>query len=119
MSSGRVPEETTEASVQESVSLVNSPTVLDSAYLVRRSSRYGWNQPFTLAVLYKSHVYNIPIRYVESSHQYTLGKDGKSHKELFDSVTSIIQNYTKHPLVLIDGSTSAKEQTCLVFPVKP
>ncbi|XP_042331092.1 SH2 domain-containing protein 6 [Sceloporus undulatus] len=91
----------------------------DSAYLVRRSSRHGWNQPFTLAVLYKSHVYNIPIRYIESSHQYTLGKDGKSHEELFDSVASIIQNYTEHPLVLIDGSTSAKEQTCLVFPVKP
>nr|XP_060643365.1 SH2 domain-containing protein 6-like [Anolis sagrei ordinatus] len=91
----------------------------DSAYLVRRSSRYGGNQPFTLAVLYKSHVYNIPIRYVESSHQYSLGKDGRSQEELFDSVSSIIQSYTERPMTLIDGMTSAKEQTCLVFPVKP
>ncbi|XP_067326709.1 SH2 domain-containing protein 6 [Anolis sagrei] len=91
----------------------------DSAYLVRRSSRYGGNQPFTLAVLYKSHVYNIPIRYIESSHQYSLGKDGRSQEELFDSVSSIIQSYTERPMTLIDGKTSAKEQTCLVFPVKP
>nr|XP_034977105.1 SH2 domain-containing protein 6-like isoform X3 [Zootoca vivipara] len=91
----------------------------DSAYLVRQSSRHGWNQPFTLAVLFKKHVYNIPIRYIESSRQYTLGKDGRSHEELFDSVSSIIQSYTERPLVLVDGSTSAKEQTCLLFPVKP
>ncbi|XP_066495745.1 SH2 domain-containing protein 6-like [Tiliqua scincoides] len=91
----------------------------DSAYMVRQSSGHGWNQPFTLAVLYKNHVYNIPIRYLESSHQYTLGKDGKNHEELFDSVSSIIQNYTERSLVLINGSTSAKEQTCLLFPVKP
>ncbi|XP_053257578.1 SH2 domain-containing protein 6 isoform X2 [Podarcis raffonei] len=91
----------------------------DSAYLVRQSSRHGWNQPFTLAVLFKKHVYNIPIRYLESSHQYTLGKDGRSHEELFDSVSSIIQSYSERPLVLVDGSTSAKEQTCLLFPVKP
>nr|XP_028597387.1 SH2 domain-containing protein 6 isoform X2 [Podarcis muralis] len=91
----------------------------DSAYLVRQSSRHGWNQPFTLAVLFKKHVYNIPIRYLESSHQYTLGKDGRSHEELFDSVSGIIQSYSERPLVLVDGSTSAKEQTCLLFPVKP
>ncbi|CAI5783265.1 SH2 domain-containing protein [Podarcis lilfordi] len=91
----------------------------DSAYLVRQSSRHGWNQPFTLAVLFKKHVYNIPIRYLESSRQYTLGKDGRSHEELFDSVSSIIQSYSQRPLVLVDGSTSAKEQTCLLFPVKP
>ncbi|KAJ6653224.1 hypothetical protein lerEdw1_010010 [Lerista edwardsae] len=91
----------------------------DSAYMVRQSSGHGWNQPFTLAVLYKNHVYNIPIRYLESSRQYTLGKDRKNHEELFDSVSSIIQYYTERSLVLIDGSTSAKEQTCLLFPVKP
>ncbi|KAJ7305222.1 hypothetical protein JRQ81_011133 [Phrynocephalus forsythii] len=91
----------------------------DSAYLVRRSSRHSWNQPFTLAVLYKNHVYNIPIRYLEGTCQYILGKDGKAHEELFDSIPSIIQNYTERPLVLIDGNTSAKEQTYLLFPVKP
>ncbi|KAG6924733.1 SH2 domain containing 6, partial [Chelydra serpentina] len=53
----------------------------DSAFMVRQSSGQGWNQPFTLAVLYKGHVYNIPIRYLESSRQYTLGKDGKSREE--------------------------------------
>ncbi|XP_054854315.1 SH2 domain-containing protein 6 [Eublepharis macularius] len=91
----------------------------DSAYMVRRSSGHGWNQPYTLVVLYKKRVYNIPIRYLESSHQYTLGKDGKSQEELFDNISSIIQSYMERPLVLIDGTTSAKEQTRLLFPVKP
>uniref|UniRef100_A0ACB8EY91 Uncharacterized protein n=1 Tax=Sphaerodactylus townsendi TaxID=933632 RepID=A0ACB8EY91_9SAUR len=91
----------------------------DSAYMVRQSSGHGWNQPYTLVVLYKSRVYNIPIRYLEGSHQYTLGKDGKSHEELFDNISCIIQSYTERPLVLIDGTTSTKEQTCLLFPVKP
>ncbi|KAM9165604.1 SH2 domain-containing protein 6 [Pangshura tecta] len=91
----------------------------DSAFMVRQSSRQGWNQPFTLAVLYKGHVYNIPIRYVESSRQYALGKDGKSREERFDSVASIIQHYREHPLVLIEGSSASRAHTCLLFPVKP
>ncbi|XP_039381640.1 SH2 domain-containing protein 6 isoform X2 [Mauremys reevesii] len=93
--------------------------VEDSAFMVRQSSRQGWNQPFTLAVLYKGHVYNIPIRYVESSRQYTLGKDGKSREERFDSVAGIIQHYREHPLVLIEGSSASRAHTCLLFPVKP
>ncbi|XP_030405273.1 SH2 domain-containing protein 6 [Gopherus evgoodei] len=91
----------------------------DSAFMVRQSSGQGWNQPFTLAVLYKGHVYNIPIRYVESSRQYVLGKDGKSHEERFDSVAGIIQHYREHPLVLIEGSSTSRAHTCLLFPVKP
>ncbi|XP_044859077.1 SH2 domain-containing protein 6 isoform X3 [Mauremys mutica] len=90
-----------------------------SAFMVRQSSRQGWNQPFTLAVLYKGHVYNIPIRYVESSRQYALGKDGKSREERFDSVAGIIQHYREHPLVLIEGSSASRAHTCLLFPVKP
>uniref|UniRef100_A0A8C0GZ65 SH2 domain-containing protein n=1 Tax=Chelonoidis abingdonii TaxID=106734 RepID=A0A8C0GZ65_CHEAB len=99
--------------------LSSLPLPQDSAFMVRQSSGQGWNQPFTLAVLYKGHVYNIPIRYVESSRQYALGKDGKSHEERFDSVASIIQHYREHPLVLIEGSSASRAHTCLLFPVKP
>ncbi|TFJ96701.1 cytochrome c oxidase assembly factor 7 [Platysternon megacephalum] len=91
----------------------------DSAFMVRQSSGQGWNQPFTLAVLYKGHVYNIPIRYVENSRQYALGKDGKSREERFDSVAGIIQHHREHPLVLIEGSSASRAHTCLLFPVKP
>ncbi|XP_044293299.1 SH2 domain-containing protein 6 [Varanus komodoensis] len=91
----------------------------DGAYVVRQSSRQGGSQPFTLVVLYKKYVYNIPIRCVMDSSQYTLGKAGKEHEELFDSVASIIQYYSQHPLVLIDAHTATKEKTCLLFPVKP
>uniref|UniRef100_A0A674HY79 SH2 domain-containing protein n=1 Tax=Terrapene triunguis TaxID=2587831 RepID=A0A674HY79_9SAUR len=100
--------------------LADSPPLpQDSAFMVRQSSGQGWNQPFTLAVLYKGHVYNIPIRYVESSRQYALGKDGKSREERFDSVAGIIQHYREHPLVLIEGSSASRAHTCLLFPVKP
>ncbi|XP_038240941.1 SH2 domain-containing protein 6 [Dermochelys coriacea] len=91
----------------------------DSAFMVRQSSGLGWNQPFTLVVLYKGRVYNIPIRYLESSRQYTLGKDGKSREERFDSVASIVQHYSEYPLVLIEGSSASRAHTCLLFPVKP
>ncbi|XP_067396454.1 SH2 domain-containing protein 6 [Emydura macquarii macquarii] len=91
----------------------------DSAFMVRQSSGQGWKQPFTLAVLYQGHVYNIPIRYLEGSRRYALGKEGKRHEELFDSVPSIIQHYSQRPLVLIEGSSSARAHTCLLFPVKP
>ncbi|KAM6431620.1 SH2 domain-containing protein 6-like [Liasis olivaceus] len=91
----------------------------NSAFMVRQSSHHSPSQPFTLVVLYKNHVYNVPIQYRESSGQFALGKDGKSHEELFDSVSSIVQKYSERPLVLVDGSTSAKEQTRLLFPVSP
>ncbi|XP_060539513.1 SH2 domain-containing protein 6 [Pantherophis guttatus] len=90
----------------------------NSAFMVRQSSHHSASQPFTLVVFYKNRVYNVPIHYQESSCQFALGKDPKRH-ELFDSVSSIIEKYSERPLVLIDGSTSAKEQTRLLFPVTP
>ncbi|XP_070621255.1 B-cell linker protein-like [Erythrolamprus reginae] len=90
----------------------------NGGFMVRQSSRHSARQPFTLVVFYKNRVYNIPVHYQESSGQFALGKDPKSH-ELVDSVSSIIKKYSERPLVLIDGSTSAKEQTLLLFPVTP
>ncbi|KAM3831002.1 SH2 domain-containing protein 6 isoform 2-T3 [Vipera latastei] len=100
------------------VQLKQLSSSLTSAFMVRQSSNRSPRQPFTLVVFYKNHIYNVPIHYQESSCQFALGKDGKS-RELFDSVSSIIQKYSERPLVLIDGSTFAKEQTCLLFPVTP
>lgn len=37
----------------------------------------------------------------------------------FDSVAGIIQHYSEHPLVLIEGSSASRAHTCLLFPVKP
>ncbi|XP_041088431.1 B-cell linker protein isoform X2 [Polyodon spathula] len=47
----------------------------DGSFLVRLSSAQGSKQPYTLVVLYKHKVYNIPVRYLESSQQYALGKE--------------------------------------------
>ncbi|XP_039222810.1 B-cell linker protein-like isoform X3 [Crotalus tigris] len=52
----------------------------NSAFMVRQSSRRSPRQPFTLVVFYKNHIYNVPIHYQESSCQFALGKDGKSHE---------------------------------------
>ncbi|XP_029460142.1 SH2 domain-containing protein 6 [Rhinatrema bivittatum] len=91
----------------------------DGSYMVRQSSGQDCNQPYTLVVLYKGHIYNIPIRYVQSRRLYTLGKEGKAREELFDSVSSIVLHYQDHPLVLIDSQNTSKEQTCLRCPVQP
>ncbi|XP_030058347.1 SH2 domain-containing protein 6 [Microcaecilia unicolor] len=92
----------------------------DGSYMVRHSSGLGSSkQPYTLVVLYKGYVYNIPIRYVASSQSYALGKEGKAYEELFDSISSIIQHYQDHPLVLIDSQNASKEQTILLCPVQP
>ncbi|XP_075766730.1 SH2 domain-containing protein 6 isoform X3 [Pelodiscus sinensis] len=91
----------------------------DGAFMVRQSSGQGWSQPFTLAVLHRGHVYNIPIRYLASSCQYTLGKDRKGHEQRFASVAAMVQHYQEHPLVLIDGSSASRAPARLLFPAKP
>nr|XP_033806332.1 SH2 domain-containing protein 6 isoform X2 [Geotrypetes seraphini] len=92
----------------------------DGSYMVRHSSGHSSSkQPYTLVVLYKGQIYNIPIRHLASSQSYTLGKEGKAYEELFDSISSIIEHYQTHPLVLIDSQNTSKEQTVLLCPVQP
>ncbi|XP_069071578.1 SH2 domain-containing protein 6 [Pleurodeles waltl] len=87
--------------------------------MVRDSSGQSCNQPYTLVVFYKGRIYNIPIRSMEGKQQYALGKEGKNHEEFFTNVDSIIHHYQNVPLVLIGNSSSLKEQTCLLYPVRP
>ena len=50
--------------------------------MVRRSSAQNARQPYTLVVLYRQKVYNIPVRYIEETHGYALGKEGKKNDEV-------------------------------------
>ncbi|XP_051779805.1 B-cell linker protein isoform X33 [Erpetoichthys calabaricus] len=89
----------------------------DGSFLVRKSSGQDAKQPFTLVVFYKGKVYNIPVRCIQSSRQYALGKE-KTGEERFNSVADIIENHQWSPLVLIDSQNNTKDSTKLKHPVK-
>nr|XP_056705932.1 B-cell linker protein [Euleptes europaea] len=86
----------------------------DGSFLVRKSSGQDSKQPYTLVVFYNKRVYNIPIRFIESTRQYALGRE-KSGEERFDSVTEIIENHQRNSLVLIDSQNNTKDSTKLKF----
>uniref|UniRef100_A0A8C7YLH2 SH2 domain-containing protein n=1 Tax=Oryzias sinensis TaxID=183150 RepID=A0A8C7YLH2_9TELE len=90
----------------------------DGAFMVRKSSGHDAQQPYTLVVFYKGRVYNIPIRFMPNTQQFALGREKKG-EEFFSSVSSIIENHQKNPLVLIDAQSNSKDTTKLCFPVKP
>ncbi|KAL8187155.1 UNVERIFIED_CONTAM: hypothetical protein K2H54_034736 [Gekko kuhli] len=86
----------------------------DGSFLVRKSSGQDSKQPYTLVVFYNKRVYNIPIRFIESTRQYALGRE-KSGEERFDSVAEIIENHQRNSLVLIDSQNNTKDSTKLKF----
>ncbi|XP_067330381.1 B-cell linker protein isoform X2 [Channa argus] len=90
----------------------------DGAFMVRKSSGHDAKQPYTLVVFYKGRVYNIPIRFIPATEQYALGRE-KRGEEYFSSVSHIIENHQRIPLVLIDSQSNTKDATKLCCPVKP
>ncbi|XP_063645060.1 SH2 domain-containing protein 6 isoform X2 [Pan troglodytes] len=91
----------------------------DGAYTVRPSSGPHGSQPFTLAVLLRGRVFNIPIRRLDGGRHYALGREGRNHEELFSSVAAMVQHFMWHPLPLVDRHSGSRELTCLLFPTKP
>ncbi|XP_048407076.1 B-cell linker protein isoform X2 [Stegostoma tigrinum] len=89
----------------------------DGCFLIRKSSGQDSKQPYTLVVFYRRRVYNIPVRYIELTKEYALGKE-KNGEERFPSVAEIIESHQKNPLVLIDSQTNTKDSTKLKYPVK-
>ncbi|KAM9727014.1 B-cell linker protein isoform 2-T2 [Menidia menidia] len=90
----------------------------DGGFLVRKSSSQDAKQPYTLVVFYSGRVYNIPIRCIPGTQQYALGRK-KIGEKYFSSVSHIIENHQRHPLVLIDGQCNTKDTTRLSYPVTP
>ncbi|XP_061117064.1 B-cell linker protein isoform X2 [Conger conger] len=93
----------------------------DGSFLVRYSSAQNTQQPYTLVVLYRQKVYNIPIRYLELEHTqgYALGKEGKRNEEVFSSLQEIISHHMNKTILLIDSKSQAKHSTHLTHPVHP
>ncbi|KAM4636399.1 B-cell linker protein isoform 2-T2 [Discoglossus pictus] len=92
-------------------------TCKDGSFLVRKSSGQDSKQPYTLVVFYNRRVYNIPVRYIESTRQYALGRE-KSGEEKFNSVAEMVENHQRNPLVLIDSQNNTKDSTKLKQAVK-
>ncbi|KAM3867640.1 uncharacterized protein ACN63O_007320 [Diretmus argenteus] len=91
----------------------------DGAFLIRNSSAQNARQPYTLAVLYRQKVYNIPIRFLEETQGYALGKEGKKNEEIFSSLQEIISHHKNNQLLLIDSKSQAKHTTYLTHPARP
>ncbi|XP_053928198.1 B-cell linker protein isoform X2 [Cuculus canorus] len=89
----------------------------DGSFLIRKSSGQDSRQPYTLVVFYNRRVYNIPIRFIESTRQYALGRE-KSGEERFDSVAEIVENHQHTSLVLIDSQNNTKDSTKLKHVVR-
>ncbi|XP_028270225.1 B-cell linker protein [Parambassis ranga] len=91
----------------------------DGAFLIRHSSAQSTRQPYTLAVLYQQKVYNIPIRFLEDTQSYALGKEGKKNEEVFSSLDEMISYHKNNQLLLIDSKSQAKHTANLTHPVRP
>lgn len=89
----------------------------DGSFLIRKSSGHDSKQPYTLVVFFNKRVYNIPVRFIEATKQYALGRK-KNGEEYFGSVPAIIKNHQHNPLVLIDSQNNTKDSTRLKYAVK-
>lgn len=89
----------------------------DGSFLIRKSSGHDSKQPYTLVVFFNKRVYNIPVRFIEATKQYALGRK-KNGEEYFASVSEIIKNHQNSPLVLIDSQNNTKDSTRLKYAVK-
>lgn len=92
---------------------------MDGAFLIRHSSAQSSRQPYTLAVLYQQKVYNIPIRFLEETRGYALGKEGKKNEEVFSTLDEMISHHKNNQLLLIDSKSQAKHTTYLTHPARP
>ncbi|ELR54172.1 B-cell linker protein, partial [Bos mutus] len=80
-------------------------------------SGHDSKQPYTLVVFFNKRVYNIPVRFIEATKQYALGRK-KTGEEYFGSVAEMIKNHQHNPLVLIDSQNNTKDSTRLKYAVK-
>ncbi|XP_076586652.1 B-cell linker protein [Chaetodon auriga] len=90
----------------------------DGAFLIRHSSAQSTRQPYTLAVLYQEKVYNVPIRFLEETQVYALGKEGKKNEEIFSTLDEMISHHKNNQLLLIDSKSQAKHTAYLTHPAR-
>ncbi|XP_071387895.1 cytokine-dependent hematopoietic cell linker-like isoform X1 [Centroberyx affinis] len=100
------------AEAEHALHLVNK----DGAFLVRDCSNNTTGEPLVLAVYHDRKVYNVKIRFIESTSKYALGT-GQRANDMFDSVADIVKFHSIFPIVLINGrnvSTSKFPGNCVL-----
>ncbi|XP_004624724.1 cytokine-dependent hematopoietic cell linker [Octodon degus] len=91
----------------------------DGAFLVRDCSTKSTAEPYVLTIFYGNKVYNVKIRFLESTQKFALGT-GLRGNEKFDSVEDIVEHYKCFPIILIDGKDRSgvhREQCYLSQPL--
>ncbi|XP_049640567.1 SH2 domain-containing protein 6 [Suncus etruscus] len=92
----------------------------DGSYTVAPSSEpQGPTAPHPGGSLLHGRVFNVPIRRLDGGCHYALGREGRSHEELFSSVGAMVEHYTQQPLPLVDRHSGSRQFTSLLFPVQP
>ncbi|XP_031718805.1 cytokine-dependent hematopoietic cell linker [Anarrhichthys ocellatus] len=93
------------ADAEHALHLVNK----DGAFLVRDCSMNTNREPLVLAVYHSKKVYNIKLRFIESSGKYALGT-GQRSDDMFDSVADIIKIHSIFPITLISGRSMPRSK---------
>ncbi|CAI5652729.1 cytokine-dependent hematopoietic cell linker isoform X1 [Oreochromis niloticus] len=104
------------ADAEHALHLVNK----DGAFLVRDCSTNSNFEPLVLVVYHEKKVYNVKIRFVESTKKYALGTGYRSN-DMFDSVADIIKFHSIFPITLVSGRTAMgnkyPDNCVLTFPI--
>uniref|UniRef100_A0A8C9FN29 SH2 domain-containing protein n=1 Tax=Pavo cristatus TaxID=9049 RepID=A0A8C9FN29_PAVCR len=75
-----------------------SPAQADGSFLIRKSSGQDSRQPYTLVVFFNRRVYNIPIRFIESTRQYALGREKCGEEVRFFVFLTLLSAFNKQGL---------------------
>lgn len=87
----------------------------DGSFMVRKSQRGGDNQPYTLVVLYRGHVYNLKIR-KRPDTKVALG-EVKPDELAFKDVPALITYHRNNDVVLVNMKENKQYKTLLTkFP---
>ncbi|XP_034037848.1 cytokine-dependent hematopoietic cell linker isoform X2 [Thalassophryne amazonica] len=100
------------ADAEHALHLVNK----EGAFLVRDCSNNTNSEPLVLVVYHDKKVYNVKIRFIESTRKFALGT-GQRSNDMFDSVAEIITFHSTHPVTLISGrnvSASKYPENCVL-----
>ncbi|XP_073342433.1 uncharacterized protein [Pagrus major] len=101
------------AEAEHALHLVNK----DGAFLVRDCSVNTNSEPLVLSVYHEKKVYNVKIRFIESTGKFALGTSQRSN-DMFNTVAEIIKFHSLFPIILISGRNvpgSRYPENCVVL----
>lgn len=87
----------------------------DGAFLVRDCSVNTNSEPLVLSVYHERKVYNVKIRFIESTGKFALGTSQRSN-DMFNTVADIIKFHSIFPIILISARNAPRyPENCVVL----